>query len=91
MIVLRKIKLEPGHIEVIKTDNRMSQVNEWLDDSKTFMVSSTAIIRESDKVVGTVKYIYDTITGQEIVTIISGTVNREAGKVTSVTYNKEDL
>jgi hypothetical protein len=77
--------------EITWSNNKISQVDVWKNSDKALKISSTVYVREGRKVVNTVKYIYDSDDGQEIVTVVSGTVTRSGRQITSVTYDREDL
>ena len=78
------------YVEVIRDSNRISQINEWKDSNKTFMISSTVLVREGTKVSKVIKYIYDSETGQSIETTVSGVVYRTNGKVGSVNFDRDN-
>lgn len=79
------------YIEYSRVGNKVNRTDEWLDDSKTYQISSTTLNRSAGKVVSFVKQIYDYETGTIVVATVSGSVNRTSGKVSSIQYYRDNL
>ncbi len=77
------------YIEISRSNNKVSSIDEWVDDTKAKKISSTAIIRTNNKVTSTVKQIYDYDTGTIIIATVTGTIHRQSGKIYSMTYNRD--
>jgi len=77
-------------IEYIRTGARVSNINEWLDETKTYCISSTYLARDAGRVNHFTKHIYDYASGSYIVATVSGVVNRVDGKVISIKYSRDN-
>jgi len=78
-------------VEYTRTGHKISAVDEWVDNTKTYHISSTALNRTGGRVTSFVKNIYDYETGAHVVATVSGVIHRVAGKVTSVEYSRDNL
>ena len=73
-----------SYIEYERVNGKVVAMHEWVDSTKVRRISSTAIVRVDNKVVNTIKQIYDYNTGIEVVTTVTGTVYRENNKVKTI-------
>lgn len=78
------------YIEVTRDSGKISMVDEWMDSSKSHKISSTAITRQGNMIVKTVKSIYDHDTGTYIIATVTGTINRQGRRVTSMIYDRNN-
>lgn len=79
-----------AYIEIVRANGKVIRVDKWRDSSKLHQVSSTAVSRLENKILGTKKFIYDYATGSSIIATVTGTLVRSHGKVVSIIYTRDN-
>jgi len=79
------------YIEYNRVANKVVSEDEWLDSTKTYHISSTALHRMAGKVVSFEKRIYDYETGTNVIATLSGIINRVGNRVVSIQYERDNL
>jgi len=79
------------YIEYDRLANKIVRTDEWLDETKTYQISSSTLDRTAGRVSSFRKELFDYETGTFVIATVSGIINRTSGKVTSIKYSRDNL